>query len=217
MTTAAPANDLNAIPSPDPAGFFSQPPGWPVHLASVVTMVGFLDTFSAPGGFIMSGGVDFLLLSLLLCAIWIVRAVIFTIINRTRKRLGRSLKIGWRRWITVPLIVLLTFSLIAFDVPVRLRFRVSRNAMTLLAQQAAAKGPLPMAPNWAGSPIHRAGAFNVTIMQVTPAGDVYFRVPGTEFFRSFGGFAYCPSGNPSDSEGSFQSLGGSWYSWNTSW
>jgi hypothetical protein len=188
-----------------------------MHLAVVVTMAGLLDAFSVPGFFTFEA-LDLTLVCLLLCVIWLFRLTAFFVIHR-RRQLGRSFKTSWRQWAMGPVIAMVTVFLIALQVPMRLRFAISRDALSRLAQQAVAGGPTPLVGDWGimKVPVQRAGAIDVAVMQVTPAGEVDFRVPGTEFFRSYSGFAYCPAGNPFDPEGSFEPLGGPWYVWQTSW
>jgi hypothetical protein len=187
-----------------------------MHLAAIIAMAGILDACSAPGFFTFEA-LCFALLWFFLCSVWLLRLVLFIVLNRRRGRLRQSLRLGWRRWAAGPVIALVTVSLIALQVPMRLRFAVSRAALNQLAQQAVAAGTKPLRGDWGIMQVQGAGAFDVAVMQVTSAGEVDFRVPGTEFFRSYGGFAYSPGGNPSDPEGSFEPLGGPWYVWHTSW
>jgi len=200
----------------DDGGMFSHPPALPMHLAAIVAMAGMLDAFSAPGFFTFEA-LCFVLLCFCLCSVWLLQLALFVLLNRRRGRLRRSLQLGWRQWAAGPVIAMVTVSLIALQVPMRLRFAVSRAALNQLAQQAVANGPKPLHGDWGIMQVQRAEAFDVAVMQVTSAGEVDFRVPGTEFFRSYSGFAYCPVGNTFDPEGSFEPLGGPWYVWHTSW
>jgi hypothetical protein len=209
---------LPPAPSDAPAhdgGMFSRPPGIPMHLAAILAMAGILDAFSAPGFFFLEA-LAFVLLWLILIAIWLIRLAIFITINRGRGQLRQSIQAGWRRWLAAPIIVVIMFAIVTLQLPLRLRFAVSRNELNRLAHRAIAGGPKPLAANW-GIPAVRAKLFDVNIVQVTSDGEVDFRVPGTEFFRSYSGFTYRPAGNPSDPEGSFEPLGGPWYVWHTSW
>jgi hypothetical protein len=184
----------------------TEPPGWLMHLAVAIGMAGMLEAFSAPG-FYTESALIFILLWLLLIAIWSIRILTALIARRPIRRWG---------WAIAPIIGLITAGLIAFDIPVQIRFAVSRNDLTRLAQQALAAGPKPFSQVW-GSPTQRAGAFDVVVAQVTSDGEVDFVVPGTYFFRSCSGFTYFPNATPFDPEGSFESLGGPWYIWNHTW
>jgi hypothetical protein len=186
-----------------------------MHSVALVAMGGMLEASSVPG--VTLTGIGFTLLCLLLIAVWFVRAGLFVVIHRRLGRSYRSLIKPWRRWAVGPVIAIVTIILLTFDVPLRARFAMSRNDLNRLAQQALAGGPKPLDANGWNAPVQKAGAFNVTVVQVTAAGEVDFRVPGTEFLRSFSGFTYCPTGTPNDPEGSFEPLGGPWYAWHTSW
>lgn len=187
-----------------------------MHLATILAMAGILDAASAPGFFTFET-LGFLLFCIILGTAWLVRFGIFIFTIRHHGRFHRSFKMEWRPWVAEPLIAAITLSLVFFEVPLRLRFAISRNDLNRLSQQALISGPSPLTPNWSFFRVQKAGAFNVMVVQVTSDGEVDFRVPGTEFFRSYSGFSYRPTGNPSDPEGSFEPLGGPWYVWHTSW
>jgi hypothetical protein len=189
---------------------WSRPPGWPLHLAIVLAAIGLLDACSAPGFFIFEFAGS-LLVWLVLGVIWLARFLFFLI-----KRPSRLWTTSWRRWAVGPVLAAIVFALLLFEVPMSVRFALSRNALTRLSQNALAAGPTGNAARWK-APVQTAGLFNVAVAEVTPQGQVFLRVAGTEFMRSFGGYAYSPHGTPSDPEGSFEPLGDSWYVWHTSW
>ena len=193
-----------------------RPPGALMHWQSLVVMLGLLAAFSAPGFFVFEA-LGFTLWLLCLAGVWLVRAGLFVIANRRVGRSYRNWRQTWRQWVVCPFIASITLALMIFQVPVRVRFALSRSDLNRLAQQALPAGPVSLSA-WSdeNQPAQRAGAFDVVVVQVTSGGEVDFRVPGTEFFRSFGGFTYCPTGTPFDPEGSFEPLGGPWYIWLTS-
>jgi hypothetical protein len=184
----------------------ARPPGRVMHLATLGAMIGLLEAFSAPGCYIKAASI-FLLLWLVLIAAWCVRIIAVLIARQPPNR--------WQ-WAVTPIIGAVTFALLWLEVPMYLRFAVSRNDLTHLAQRAITAGPRPM-PAWGTGTVNRAGAYDVIVGQVSPGGEVDFVVPGTFFFRSCSGFTYCPSGSPSDPEGSFEPLDGPWFVWHTSW
>jgi hypothetical protein len=188
---------------------------WLSRLVPFVAMIGILHAFSAPGGYFPES-FFFLSLTLLLCAIWPFRIGPPIPLARQEYRLRSAWTLPWRRWIAGPVMVCFTLSMLYFQVPLRLRFAMSRDALNRVAQSALADGIMPPTEFGEG-PIQRAGAFDVVVVEVTNAGEVDFRVPGTYFMRSFGGFAYDSAGKPDDPEGTFEPLGGKWYEWHHTW
>jgi hypothetical protein len=189
-------------------------PGWPMDLAAVIATIGLIAGCSAPGGY-FPYNLLFTLLWLVLGGVWLARVLVWVLLNRTSPPISPMKVHNWRRWAVVPFLAILTLLAPVFSFPVRVRFAISRNQLNRLAQQAAASGPRAL--NRFTAPTQRAGAYWVSVDAVKPDGEVDFWVTGTEFFRSFGGFVYSPSGEPSDPEGSFEPLGGNWYEWHTSW
>jgi hypothetical protein len=182
------------------------PPKRPTHVAAFGIMIWTLDAFSAPG-FYTEFGIIAALLWMLLIGIWSLRLIVSLISGHSLRR--------WQ-WTIVPIIGVLTLVMLSFEVPMYIRFAISRRDLTRLAQQAIAAGPKTLPARGTGT-IKRAGAYDVIAAQVKPVGEVDFIVPGTFFMRSCSGFTYDATGSPSDPEGSFEPLGGSWYVWHTSW
>jgi hypothetical protein len=195
---------------------FEQPPGWIVYSVLIVAFLGLADAVSAPGAFVFEAAV-FGMLWLVLGVVWLVRLAGFLFINRDREKFGSHGVSIWFRWAVGPALALLAIGMVMDEAPMRLRFAMSRGAMTALARHAAGAGPTPLRHEWYEAPVQRAGAFDVAIVQVGADGEVDFHVPGTELFRSFGGFTYSPGGAPYDPEGSYEPLGQDWYVWHTSW
>ncbi len=187
---------------------FLRPPGLPMHSATLGAMLWALVSFSAPGAY-TEAALLAALLWLLLVATWLIRliAVLF---------LARMKSMRHRGWLVLPAFGLITFGILCLGLPMRLRFFVSRPALTRLANQAIASGPKSLS-SWGSGTVQRAGAYDVIVSQVTPAGEVDFIVTGTFFMRSCSGFTYKATGSPDDPEGSFEPLGGPWYVWHTSW
>jgi hypothetical protein len=127
-----------------------------------------------------------------------------------------ALKQTCTRWTLAPAAAVITILLLVAEAPLLVRFAASEAALTAIAKSELAKGPMQPANRWT-EPVLNARLFSVTVDQVTAQGEVFFRVPGTEFMRSCSGFCYCPKGIPNDPEGSFQKLDGPWYAWHTSW
>jgi hypothetical protein len=175
-----------------------------------------LDAGSAPGFFILPA-LGLVLLSLFLESVWLIRALSFVLIHRRAKQSQQTFKKTWRRWMVCPAIVFLTMVLLSLNVPLRLRFAVSRAALNQTAQQAITAGPNSISNSWWNDPVQRLGAYSAAVVKIKPTGEVDFYVPGTEFMRSFSGFAYSPNAAPDDPERSFEPLGGGWYNWHTSW
>jgi hypothetical protein len=181
-----------------------------MQAATLVTAIGLLDAASAPGCFIFEF-LGFALLSIVLAGVWLVRLLLA--LRRNQRAQWRRI---WSRWATGPAILAAVFMLMERQIPVRIRFGLSRNQLNRLSKSSLAAGPM-MAPYIGGVPIQKAGAFNVAVVQVTSEGAVYFMVPGTEFSRSCSGFVYSPHATPWDPEGSVEPLDGPWYIWHTSW
>jgi hypothetical protein len=177
-----------------------------MHLATLAATIGILDAFSVPGCYIVEGIIS-ALSWLFLIATWCVWAIAAFMTGRLLRR--------WQ-WAVTPIMGMLIVALLWFEAPLDLRFAISRSSLTRLAQQAIAAGPKPLLP-WGAGTVKRAGAYDVIVAKVTPTGEVDFIVPGTFFFRSCSGFTYCPTHAPIDPEGSFEPLGGPWYTWHTSW
>jgi len=190
-----------------------RPPGWPMHAVAAIAMLGLIDAVSVPGAFVLNF-LAFALLWFALLLIWLTRVGFFLYFNARHDPATTTRRGAWN-WYVGPVLAAITLALVMQEVPVRLRFAMSRSALAQLAEQAAKAGPKDL--DWFKSPVRRAGAFKVEIVQVTSTGEVDFRVAGTEFFRSFGGFTYSPAGAPYDPEGSHEPLGGDWYVWHTSW
>jgi hypothetical protein len=187
-----------------------------MHAAAVAIMLGLLDAFSAPN-FFFPLAAYFLFLWVLLIFIWLLRAVLYQMSNR-RYRRSHYWRTTWRAWAIGPALLLITFGLISFEVPVLARFAVSRAALTRLALHPPLDRAAMAKQNWATEPVLPAGAFKVAVQRVWADGEVDFRVPGTEFLRSFGGFTYSPAAPPADDPGSlFEPLSGPWYIWHKSW
>jgi hypothetical protein len=192
-------------------------PAWlALNLTALAAMVGLLHASSAPGLFVLEAFAC-ALLCFAIGVIWLTSFSIFAVRTSRQGRFLADFKKTFLRWAFAPAVGLITVVLICLDAPLRLRFAVSQCELNRLAQQSLTAGPMPLTACWTPAPVHRAGAYHVVVMQVTAAGEVDFRVPGTEFMRSYGGFTYCPNGLPDDPEGSFVPLGGPWYRWHTSW
>lgn len=203
-------SDLAAAPSPPPARF-TRAPGWLMQAAMLVTAIGLLDAASAPGCFIFEF-LGFALLGIVLAGVWLVRLLLALRRNQRTRWWRRT----WWRWAAGPAILVAVLVLLETQIPVRIRFELSRNQLNGVAQAALASKPAqPIV--WWSTPIQHAGAFNVALFDVTPDGAVFYRVPGTEFMRSCSGFIYSPHAAPWDPQGSVESLGGPWYIWHTSW
>jgi len=105
-----------------------------------------------------------------------------------------------------PAILATTYVLLATGLPCRLMFRANRPAMDRWVQTYLATRGTP--PSQA-----RIGSYEACNIAAIPGG-VEFDVLGSGFFRSAGGFAYCPSGPPVPSayvDETFTAIGGAWY------
>ncbi|HZL36337.1 MAG TPA: hypothetical protein VFC78_13545 [Tepidisphaeraceae bacterium] len=185
-----------------------------MNCVALAAMLGVLYASTAPGGYTLSlfacG-----LLWFLMAAVWLVRAAGLLICIRGFLRTPSTLRDHWPRWLIGPVASAITLALVSLDAPLHLGFAISRNDLSQLSRQALAAGPAR--DDYFSAPVRRAGIYQVSVAQVTSAGEVRFWVHGTEFFRSFSGFSYRPTGTPSDGGGSFRPLGGPWYEWHTSW
>jgi len=123
----------------------------------------------------------------------------------------------WRRprwFVAVALAVAVVVGLAAFDVPLRIRFLASRDALEAVVEAAQSGDPTPDDGSL------RAGWFDVSAVRVLPEGVLLYEANGNGF--DDGGFAYLPGddlpeGDTSFESPSFRSLGGHWYAFTSSW
>ena len=109
-----------------------------------------------------------------------------------------------RRWLTVPVLAIGAFVLVAAEVPVWVTFELSRPAMDRAAKAALANPALQLQPA-------DIGWYGWAKPQVVGTS-VYFRVPGAGFIDTEG-FAYSPNGPPWGVDGKCRPLDGPWYLW----
>jgi hypothetical protein len=129
---------------------------------------------------------------------------------------------GWSWWFAVgPVWVLVVGLLITTDIPLTVRWQVSR---PWFEGQVADLPPVTFSDNedWHGRDVPPlVGLYRIDSIDQAPAGVIFYEANGAGFDDA--GFAYLPAGpQPSLETGSFEDpqfrhLGGHWYAWTASW
>ncbi|MDO3686201.1 hypothetical protein [Micromonospora sp. C28ISP2-4] len=180
-----------------------------LHIGVAITAVCLLWAVSVPGFvFLLMLGVVFLLAVAGLG--WVV-LVGFFVAERRRW--------SWR-FLTAPVIVVLTAALLVAGAPFQARWAMSRGAFDRVIAALPAAGPEDA--EWSPVPVpHRIGAYFITSAYAVPGGVVLYETNGSMLDDA--GFAYLPQGPTADlateefEAPRFKHLGGPWYSWTASW
>lgn len=118
--------------------------------------------------------------------------------------------------LAVPLLVLATATSVAFDLPLRARWAVSKGQFAEEARRygdSAAESSLST---------EFVGGYLVNYIEKNPFGVVFFSAAGDGLVDD-AGFAYLPHGTqgilagPAYEGGEFVPIGGGWYRWTASW
>ncbi|WP_435121716.1 hypothetical protein [Micromonospora tulbaghiae] len=180
-----------------------------LHIGVAITAVCLLWAVSVPGFvFLLMLGVVHLLV---LAGLGWAALVVFFVAERRRW--------SWR-FLTAPVIVVLTGALLAAGAPFQARWAVSRGAFDRVVAALPPAGPEDA--EW--SPVavpRRIGAYLITSAYTVPGGVVLYETNG--YMLDDAGFAYLPQGPTADlateefEAPRFTHLGGPWYSWTASW
>jgi hypothetical protein len=181
---------------------------WQWFFHGVIAILGalLLWSHSVPGVIILlEAGVGLaLLVMVVIWACWVVVAVI------RRRR--------WRReFALAPAIGILIVALLAADVPLQVRWALSRGSF---ARTVSSLSSGPGADSYVDAPT-RIGTYRITSVESVPGGFLFYEANGLLFDDA--GFAYLPNGPSADLENTnfespnFTHLGGPWYSWTASW
>jgi len=184
-------------------GRFERPPGAWFH-----GIAGLLALASSVGLFEGADGPE-LFAWLAMGAVWFGRfgtwlSILTTALARAadeRARLDPRATAGALRWLGAPALVALTFAAREHDVPLRVRFFLSRGALEELAADEAPQGPWP----------RRAGRFTVTQRRVSAGSVQLFVSDGS----SCTGFTRTDRGEPLVGEPDTRALpiAAGWYAW----
>jgi hypothetical protein len=193
------------------AVWFMTPPGLFFHSCVVIAALLLLFSESFPGGLLaaaLPGGCGLLILG----AVWTLRLLCSIVLAwRFDDPLFHRLR-TWRSWLTAPVLVVVLWILVGHQVPLRLAFHYSREAMDRAAQDLM---KLPV--NTPDIPNRRLGWYFTDKIRRLDGG-VLFQVGGGAPWIA-GGFAYHPDGPPpSEAWGLFYfHLEGPWYKYAKAW
>lgn len=184
-------------------------PGWPFHLICALPATALLWGATSPGTtwWALGGIVG----ALVLAAVWVVRLIAHGWVNGHDRR----------RFLIAPAGGVLVVALIAFDVPLQVRWAYAHDAFddvveALPAAESGKEHPRPDLPE-------RIGGYRVTWIDRVEGG-VLFHSPAPCGFIGDGGFGWFPHGpDPDALEDSgperpeFSRIRASWYTWCASW
>ena len=176
------------------------------RLLGAFVAVGSLGTLWAAS---LPGSAFFVLLPLAL--LWLASAGIWIalVVQDVRRRRPGAVTV------LVPLVVIATASLMLTDVPLQVRFDLSRGAMQHAVDTMPADADMVLEPGLIGTYVIRS-------MERVDGGVILAEAIGDSLIND-AGFAYLPAGpTPELENGSFErpqwhDLGGGWWSWTASW
>ena len=159
--------------------------------------------FSPPGGYF--GAV--LVLPYVWIALFAAWAMRTAVVAFRRRPLPRGRLVVWA--VLVPALVVATAAAVWIELPFRVRYEVSEDAMNRVASEVVRGERDP-------ATIRRIGLWEVDRAERVRGG-MRFLVSGTGFLDPIG-FAYSPAGPPPViGEDSYEHLDGPWYLWIESW
>ncbi|WP_046469108.1 hypothetical protein [Allosalinactinospora lopnorensis] len=133
-------------------------------------------------------------------------------------RLGIALTVArpmiryyWLRWVTAPVIAVLTIVLAVTDLPLQARVEVSSDSLVEVRDTANRSTTIPMNGTWAG--LYPLKAVSVT------DGVTRYTVQGAGLLNASSGLAHSPESLPTDvfvrGHGGvvYEHISGDWYSW----
>jgi hypothetical protein len=164
------------------------------YVATLIEAAGLLVAFS---GHHFGLGLLFFGAGLVLAAVW---ALAFLCTAVARQLHAATL----RRWLGIPAIGILCFALGAADVPLRVRFELSRSELQRAANSVPAGGS-----HYPGG--RQIGLFGIRYVHQLSYG-VLFYMDSAGFFYTSCGLAYAANGRPQDRELTLETdLGGGWW------
>jgi hypothetical protein len=142
--------------------------------------------------------------------LWAVRLV-GSIVSKPRQ-------LGWR-WLIAPAVVIVTALLVVIEVPLRVRFGLSRNDFDAVVADLPPRGTFD---DWAVLDVPATiGSYRIVSGWQVGNNVILYESNGLLFDDA--GFAYLPNGvddrlgNGAFEAPTFENLGGGWYAWHASW
>ncbi|HVP11387.1 MAG TPA: hypothetical protein VMV94_09410 [Phycisphaerae bacterium] len=190
---------LAPIPSPAER-FLLQPPGWLFHIAAVVA--GLIALLLA-GLLLQSVALSMLAPcgAMILMVIWLLRLAAAIGLAWYHHDPVFSRLRTWRRWLSGPVLLLVLWVLLDLQVPLRLTFLLSQEAMDKLAGEVM---QTPVGTKTLSS--RRVGLYTAIRIERIEGG--------MKFLTREGGFAYSPDGPPPPGyPDTYMHFSGPWYVW----
>lgn len=190
-----------------------RPPGWLFHGVLAATLLFLLWASSSPGGLFFGWfyGLPFLWV---LGLVWLARSVVYDRSRRKRIASGNP-----RALLFAPCLVVIAACLVFVNVPLRVRWTVSRPSFQQVVDTAA---PAASDEGWHRiGGLQRLGLYDVTEVYKVRDAVIFYEASGG--FIDDTGFACLPSGPfPELENGGFENprfdhLDGCWYTWSASW
>ena len=181
---------------------------WAAHGMFVALAAFAAWTFCVPGGYLWLCPIAFVAW-VLAGLMW---AALLTAYNFQRMRSPSSTaRVRWTAWIVAPALASMTLTAIALDLPLQLRFDLSRGALERAAREVMAR---PDSANTDSDTLEaeRIGLFDVWCREQIPGG-ASLMIDGAGGFLEPGGFAYLPDGArpPEQHAQTYTSFADDWY------
>ena len=185
----------------------TKPIGWPTFVVFGAVMLWFLWLGIYPGIYYLAGPI----LSVFLLAavgIWLVfRVGIARVLNRVYSKDEANRKNEWQRWGYLALMIVVTMTLIRFQVPMRLGFMTIRRPMHEIADDLTPGGEVQIDSDF-GTRLYRfSGECTIVLSSEDPLCLIFVFADDHE-----AAFVYCPSGIENvPTTGAKGHLTGHWY------
>lgn len=200
------------------------PPGWLLAAVAAVPLAAILWASSFPGGHFLGWFFGIIgVVAVLL--VWVIRVMVAVVASSRAKGasgtgyLRTTSTVTWRGAgaVAVPVMLAATAVLVVADLPLQLRFRLSRSAFdAAVATELAAATPR-------NTEVQSIGSYRIRWSERVGDGILFTSADGG--FIDTVGFAYLPDGPIEDREAmevglespEFHELGDGWYWWTASW
>ncbi len=213
VPAGSPASSESGATRPRSWAWFDEPPGWAFHAVLGVNLALLLWAASAPGWVSIPAFGGQLFLGVL-GILWLGRLIAFVAAARDQRAVGDR-----RAFAIAPALVLLFVGVVAVDVPLKIRWSMSRESF----ERVVADGPGATDDDrWRVLEGPRSlGSYDVS--SIDQFRDAVFFFESSGGFMDDTGFACLPSGPfPELENGNFENpqfdhLGGCWYTFTAGW
>ncbi len=183
--------------------FLLTPPGWPMFISVGVATLFSIVAGAAPGGYSIVEVIAFMSwLGAAVC--WLFRVVLYSILTSSYENTWQISDRTLKRWLVMPLTLIITIALLVGHVPLYVAFWLSRSSMEALAKEVVNGSKSNPPAQW-------VGLFRVQNITNTETG-MRFIVSHSGFLDR-GGFEWSATALPEEGSEKRSHLGGPWYTW----